>query len=118
MLGLWVVVAQAAAEGAVLEGWAKFLLLLVLQGGSLAILAHLGLRTLPEMLEKLAQMRTADLDRFDARARELRAEMHNMHQESLKVLHRCLTLVVDMKAETTDSINQLHKRLPDSPREG
>lgn len=107
---------QAPATPDVLDPWARFLLLLVLQGGSLAILAYLALKTLPEMLGKLSQMRTQDLDRFDARTRELAAEFKTMHQETLRVMGRCLDLILTVKAETQDSINQIVSGLPRRPQ--
>jgi len=102
--------------GEVMEPWARFLLLLVLQGGALAILAYLALRTLPEMLAKLAAMRTEDLNRFDARTKELAAEFHEMHQNTLKVMTRCLDLIMAVKTETQESINQVIAGLPKRPQ--
>jgi|SRR5215471_13499567 len=97
----------APAGGDLLDGWAKFILLLVLQGGSLAILAYLTLRTLPETVEKLAAMRSTDLDRFDARTKELKDEIHVLHMESMKTVNRCINLIMDIRTETTESINML-----------
>jgi len=114
---VWTLLAQAAGGEGIVGDGPRFILMLVLQGGSLVILAYLGLKTLPDMLDKLIQMRTQDHDRFDARSKELKEEIRHLHEESVKVIHRCLTLMADLKAETNESINQLHQRLPKRPGE-
>ena len=114
---VWTLLAQAAGGDSLLGDGPRFILMLVLQGGSLVILAYLGLKTLPDMLDKLIQLRTTDHDRFDARSKELKEEIRHLHEQSLAVIHRCLNLMADMKAETTESISQLHQRLPKRPGE-
>ena len=65
-----------------LEPWAKFIILLLMQGGALAILAWLGLKTLPEMVSKLADLRTQDHILFNQRAE--RSE-NNIKELSMEV---------------------------------
>lgn len=101
--------AQAPAPPGV-EPWGQFILMVLLQGGALALLAWMAIKGLPAAVAHLAQMRTEDRAAFEQRTRAVVEEIAKVREWMIAKLVEGISGLKDAAGALRDAADALHGR--------